>query len=147
MATTEQQRVVLITPPGTHVARQGIPQFFGVSASSAGATGLAMNLTTFPPGGSSRAHLHREFETSIYHVSGRVALFFGAKLDDHVILEPGTFCFIPADVPHKAYNLSLEDEAVSVTARNDPHEQENVVLTPDVDDGSADRRAAELRAR
>ena len=141
MAANKQTRVILIRPPSTEMARQGIPQFFGISESSAGATGISMNLTAFPPGGSSQAHLHRHFETAIYTMSGRIALFHGDRLDEHVILEPGTFCFIPPGVPHKAYNLSTEEPATAVTARNDAREQENVVLTPEADDGTPDRTA------
>jgi uncharacterized RmlC-like cupin family protein len=145
MATTEKS-VVLIEPPETQIARQGIPQFFGISEQSAGAAGISMNLTVFQPGGSSKAHYHREFETAIYTVSGKVALFYGEKLEHHVIMEAGSFCFIPPELPHKAYNLSGSEQAVAVTARNDPREQENVVLAPEADDGTPDRVAEELGA-
>ena len=43
--------VVTINPNGSAEARQGIPQFFGISGGSAGARGLSMNLTAFGPGG------------------------------------------------------------------------------------------------
>lgn len=59
----------------------------------------------------------------------------------------GTFCFIPPELPHKAYNLSETEPALAVTARNDPREQENVVLTPEADDGTPDRVVAQLRGR
>jgi len=139
-------QIRMVAPPDTEIARQGMPQFFGVSEASVGAGGISMNLTVFPPGGSSKAHLHREFETAIYAISGRVQLFYGDRLEHTCTLEPGTFCFIPADLPHKAYNLSTTEQAVSVTARNDPREQENVVLTPEADDGSPDERVSSLRA-
>ena len=59
----------------------------------------------------------------------------------------GSFCFIPPGVPHKAYNLSETESALFVTARNDPADQEHVVVTPEADDGSADERARQTRAR
>ena len=136
--------VVLLQPPNAEEAKQDIPVFFGVSGESAGAKVLSLNVTSFPPGGSSNAHMHDGFETAIRHLDGRVAIFYGERLQNHVVLEPGCFCLIPPNLPHKAFNLSRSEPAHSVTARNDPAEQESVVLTPDADDGSADERAAQL---
>lgn len=139
------QDVKLLRPDQTQVARQGMPQFFGISGSTAGATGLSMNLTAFGPGGSARAHYHRDFETAIYGVTGRIALFYGKQLENEVLIEPGVFCFIPPWIPHKAFNLSETDSATALSARNDPKEQENVVLTPELDDGRTDAIVAARR--
>jgi uncharacterized RmlC-like cupin family protein len=138
--------VVLLDPPRAEAAKQDIPVFFGVSGESSGAKVLSLNVTSFPPGGSSNAHMHDGFETAIHHLNGRVAIFYGEALEDHVVLEPGCFCLIPPNLPHKAFNLSRSEPAHSVTARNDPEEQESVVLTPKADDGSAAQRAATLIA-
>ena len=138
------EEVVLLAPPSAETAKQDIPVFFGVSGESSGAQVLSLNVTSFPPGGSSNAHMHDGFETAIHHLNGRVAIFYGHSLEDHVVLEPGCFCLIPPNLPHKAFNLSRSEPANSVTARNDPAEQESVVLTPEADDGSAERRAADL---
>ncbi len=140
------QDVKILRPDETSVARQGMPQFFGISGATAGATGLSMNLTAFGPGGSARAHYHRDFETAIYGVTGRIALFYGKQLENEVLIEPGVFCFIPPWIPHKAFNLSETEPATALSARNDPKEQENVVLTPELDDGRADAIVA-LRRR
>lgn len=137
--------VVMIRPEETAQARQGMPQFFGISGASAGATGLSMNLTAFGPGGAAKAHYHRDFETAIYGVTGRIALFYGKDLEKEVLIEPGVFCFIPPWVPHKAFNLSDSEGATALSARNDPAEQENVVLTPDLDDGRLDAVVAERK--
>jgi uncharacterized RmlC-like cupin family protein len=138
----EFRDVVIIRPEQTSVARQGMPQFFGISGASTGATALSMNLTAFGPGGSAKAHYHRDFETAIYGVTGRIALFYGAALEHEVLIEPGVFCFIPPWVPHKAFNLSDTESATALSARNDPREQENVVLTPELDDGRLDAAVA-----
>jgi len=44
-----------------------------------------------------------------------------------VINEPGDFLFIPS-VPYQPYNLSQTEPARALVSRNDPNEQENVVL-------------------
>lgn len=137
-------QVVLLQPKTTGEARQGIPQYFGISHDSAGAQGLSMNVTAFGPGGKSKAHFHRNFETAIYAVTGHVALFHGQKLEFCDILKPGCFCYIPANVPHVAFNLSDTETAMSISSRNDAREQENVVLMPELD-GLCDAAVAELK--
>ena len=143
--TDDLRDVVTIQPQKTELARQGMPQFFGISAASAGSTALSMNLTAFGPGGAARAHYHRDFETAIYGVTGKIALFYGKDLEKEVLIEPGVFCFIPPWVPHKAFNLSDSEGATALSARNDPAEQENVVLTPELDDGRLDAIVAERK--
>ncbi|WP_323039686.1 cupin domain-containing protein [Gemmobacter sp.] len=140
------QKVVLLRPKETTVAVQGMPQFFGISAMSAGSQGLSMNLTAFDPGGSAKPHYHRNFETAVYGVTGRVALYYGPQLEELCVIEPGDFCFIPPGIPHAAYNLSDTESATSVSSRNDPVEQENVIRTPELD-GLRDADAAALKAR
>lgn len=140
------QKVVILNPAATKVAVQGMPQFFGISRASAGAEGISINLTTFGPGGKAKAHYHRGFETAIYGLSGRTALYYGAQLEEMCMIEPGTFCFIPAGVPHVAFNMSDTDPATAVSSRNDPVEQENVVLVPELD-GLRDADVAALKAQ
>lgn len=143
MATTENKEIRVLNPPESAQAKQEIPVFFGVSEKSAGARGLSMNMTSFPPGGKSNTHMHRDFETAIYGVSGHIMLFYGERLEKSIEAREGDFIFIPPHLPHKAYNLSRSEPAHFVTARNDANEQENVTVTPDADDGSADERVRE----
>ncbi len=140
------QKVVALNPQSTNQAVQGMPQFFGISRASAGAEGISMNLTTFGPGGKAKAHFHRNFETAIYGLSGRTALYYGPQLEEMCMILPGTFCFIPPGVPHVAFNLSDTEPATAISSRNDPVEQENVVLVPDLD-GLRDADVAALKAR
>jgi uncharacterized RmlC-like cupin family protein len=144
-AVDPAQRVLVLRPEGAETAKQDIPVFFGVSEDSAGARGLSLNVTAFPPGGHSNTHKHVGYETAIYAVSGAVEFFYGDHLEDSVVARAGDFLFIPAGVPHKTYNLSLEEPGIFVTARNDPREQENVVVTSEADDGSTEARVAETR--
>jgi uncharacterized RmlC-like cupin family protein len=137
--------VVILNPEATRVAVQGMPQFFGISGGTARARGLSMNLTAFGPGGRARVHYHRDFETAIYGISGAIALFHGDRLQTCDLIVPGTFCFIPPFVPHVAFNLSDSEPATALSARNDPAEQENVVLVPALE-GLVDHEAARLKA-
>jgi uncharacterized RmlC-like cupin family protein len=95
---------------------------------TAGSKGIAMNLVIIPPGGAAEPHLHRGYETAIYVLAGRVRTRYGPNLTDETINEAGDFIFIPADVPHQPINLSDSEPAKAIIARNDPNEQESVVL-------------------
>lgn len=139
-----ERKVILLEPKTTNQAVQGIPQYFGVSRHSVGAEGLSMNLTVFPPGGQAKVHRHRGYETAIYSIAGYVALYYGPELEELCIIKPGDFCFIPAEIPHVAYNLHDDMAATSVSSRNDPVEQENVILMPELE-GLRDAEIAELR--
>lgn len=147
MDRSERNEIVLVPAPAAHQAKQDLPVLFGVSGATAGTTGLSLHLTSFPPGGHSNAHLHVGHETAIYGVRGAVELFYGMQLERSVVIAQGSFGFIPPGLPHKAYNLSETEAALFVTARNDPADQEHVVVTPEADDGSADERVRHSRAR
>lgn len=124
-----QQRVVtLIQPQSAQQSRQGIPYFFGISGQSAGAQALSMHLVEIPPGGKAEPHYHRGFETAIYVLAGRVETRYGERLCESVINEPGSFLFIPPNVPHQPINLSNSQPALAIVARNDAREEEDVVF-------------------
>ncbi len=120
--------IVTIRPTATTMTRQHLPNFVGISGVTAGARHLSMNLVVIPPGGAAQPHVHQGYETAIYLVSGRVETRYGPGLRNSVINEAGDFIFIPADVPHQPVNLSATEPAQAVVARNDPNEQESVVV-------------------
>ena len=81
---------------------------------------------TIPPGGRATPHLHRNHETAIYVLAGKAGMWFGEKLNEHLIVSAGEFLYIPANMPHLPYNLSDTVPCVAVLARTDPNEQESV---------------------
>jgi uncharacterized RmlC-like cupin family protein len=119
-------QIVTVRPDMTTMTRQGLPNFVGISAATAGAKGISMNLVIIPPGGAAEPHLHRGYETAIYLLKGRVETRYGAELRESVIHEAGDFIFIPADVPHQPINLSDTEPAQAIVARTDANEQESV---------------------
>ncbi len=117
----------------TYERKQGLAYFAGISAESAGAKGLCMHLLTIPPGGRARAHLHEHHETAIYVLSGEAEMWYGEKLQEHLVVAAGDFLYIPAGVPHVPANRSQTEPCVAVVSRTDPNEQESVVLLPELD--------------
>jgi uncharacterized RmlC-like cupin family protein len=129
-ATMEQEnqpRVVRVRPPTETMSRQRLPYFVGISGATAGAKGISLNLVVIPPGGAAEPHSHRDYESALYVLKGRVETRYGEGLSESVITEAGDFLYIAPDVPHQPVNLSATEPALGLVARNDPNEQENVV--------------------
>jgi len=130
-----EEKIVTVRSPEKIISRQELPYFVGISAATAGAKGISMNMVIIPPGGAAKPHRHRGFESAIYLIKGRVETRYGPGLKQSVINEAGDFIFIPPDVPHQPRNLSATEPAIAIVARNDPNEQENVVpYDPDKDE-------------
>jgi uncharacterized RmlC-like cupin family protein len=124
----DHSQIITIRPQAETLTRQKLPYFVGISEATAGSKGISMNLVIIPPSGTAEPHYHRDYETAIYLVKGRVETRYGEGLQQSVINEAGDFLFIPPGVPHQPYNLSATEPAQALVARNDPNEQENVVL-------------------
>jgi len=122
--------IVTIRGVGAAESKQDLPIFPGVSGKTAGAKGLSLLKVVIPPGGSAKAHIHKGFESAIYLLQGRVETRYGDGLNKSVINEAGDFIFVPPDVPHQPINLSDTEPAIAIVARNDPEEQEHVILLP-----------------
>jgi len=123
-----EQRVTVIKSPPEIMTRQHLPNFVGISADTAGSRHLSMNLVVIPPGAAAEPHYHKGFESAVYVLEGLVETRYGPGLMQSVITEAGDFLFIPPDVPHQPVNLSETQAARAVVVRNDPNEQEHVVL-------------------
>ena len=130
MGQAPKPTVTRVRPGKETATKQKLAYFRGISGQTAGATGLSMNLAVVPPGGSAEPHYHKDFEAAIYLLEGRVETRYGEGLAESVITEKGDFLFIPAGMPHQPFNLSESEPAIAIVARNDPSEQENVVLYP-----------------
>lgn len=126
VGTAPHDEIVTIRPAHTVDTKQGLPVFQGISGENAGARHLCLNKVVIPAGAAAHAHLHRDHETAIYLMQGRVETFYGEGLQKSVINEAGDFIYIPAGVAHKPVNLSQTEAAIAIVARTDPNEQESV---------------------
>ena len=115
------------------VGKQGFTYAAAVSTETVGASAIHMQLLTVPPGARAKAHKHEAHETALYVLSGEVGMYYGEKLENHMVTRPGDFVYIPADTPHLPYNMSETEPATAVVSRTDPNEQESVVLLPELD--------------
>jgi len=122
-----------IRPDSTYSGKQGFDYFEGIARETTGAQAICMHLLTIPPGGRARAHKHATHETAIYQISGRAVMYWGKRLEHRMETEAGDLIYIPADMPHLPTNPTGEP-VTAVIARTDPHEQESVVLLPELED-------------
>lgn len=121
-------KIITVLPQGTHISKQQLPNFEGISANTAGSKHLCMHLVVIPPGGKAVAHYHDGYETVIYIIQGKAETKYGKNLEHSTINEAGEFLFIPPNLPHQPINLSDTEQVIAVVARNDPNEQESVVV-------------------
>ena len=113
--------------------KQGFTYAPAVSAESVQSQRIHMQLLTIPPGGRARAHKHEAHETAIYVLNGEGSMWWGERLEHHMVTPTGSFVYIPANMPHLPYNPSATQTCVAVIGRTDPNEQESVVLMPELD--------------
>ena len=116
----------------TYPGKQGFDYQAGVSAETAGSTGICMHLLTIPPGGRAKAHMHANHETAIYVISGETVMWYGPRLEHYMTVGEGDILYIPAGMPHLPANVG-DRPATAVIARTDPNEQESVVLLPELE--------------
>jgi uncharacterized RmlC-like cupin family protein len=120
-------------PGETYAGKQGFDYAAGISAESAGARGICMHLLTLQPGDRAKAHLHENHETAIYAIEGESEMWYGDRLQHHMVVKAGEMLYIPAGVPHLPVNRSTTESCSAVIARTDPNEQESVVLLPELE--------------
>ena len=125
---TGEAGTIRVRPRGTLDAKQGIPYYLGVSGKTAQARGLSLNLIVVPPGGKAEPHTHSAFESAIYVISGKAIHHWGPRLEHSMETQAGDFLYIAPGVPHYPENASATEPVIAVVARNDPDEQEHVVM-------------------
>ena len=121
-----------LRPTGLYAGKQGFTYNEGIASETVGAQGICMHLLTIPPGGRAKAHKHVTHETAIYMLEGVTVMHWGERLEHVMEVVAGDLLYIPADMPHLPFNPG-PGVAVAVIARTDPHEQESVVLLPELE--------------
>lgn len=132
-SVAQKATCVVMRPGAPFIGKQGLSYAPAISAETVGAKALHMQMLTMPPGARAKAHLHEAHETAIYVLSGEAGMYYGDKLEQHMINRAGDFVYIPANVPHLPYNLSATEPVVAIISRTDPNEQESVVLLPELE--------------
>lgn len=122
----------ILRPTDTYDGKQGFTYNAGIAAESVGSKAICMHLLTIPPGGRAKAHKHATHETAILMTEGVTVMYWGERLENRMEARAGDMIYIPADMPHLPFNPG-PGPASAVIARTDPHEQESVVLLPQLE--------------
>lgn len=122
-----KDELVTVRPDQPVLTLQELPNYVGISADTAGATSISMNIVVIPAGAAAAPHAHVGFETAIYLLQGSVETSYGPGLARKQVNSAGEFIYIPAGVPHQPRNLSDTEAAIALVARNTAREQESVV--------------------
>ncbi len=133
MAPQNKPTCAVIHTQQTYTGKQGLTYSAGISADNIGSRGICMHLLTLPPGGRAKAHLHENHETAVYVIRGETRMWYGEKLEQHLVASAGEFVYIPAGMPHLPYNSSQTEPCTALIARTDPNEQESIVLLHELD--------------
>lgn len=93
-----------------------------ISQTTTGATNLYMGVFRVPAGARSRPHYHEACESAVYMLSGRLEVRWGDHLEQTVTIEPGDLVYVPPKETHILENLSQDEAAEYVVARDSPTE-------------------------
>jgi uncharacterized RmlC-like cupin family protein len=110
--------VRVVKPGPDHGTARGVVGGSEVSASTVGAKSIFMGVFRVPPGGRSRPHYHDHCESCCYMLSGRMRISWGDRLQEQVVLEPHDLLYVPPHETHVLENLSDDEPAEYVVARN-----------------------------
>jgi uncharacterized RmlC-like cupin family protein len=86
----------------------------GISWESVGARAINLQIAIIPPGASAKAHKYGGHETALHILSGEAGIWYGERLEQHLIARAGDFLYIPPDMPHRPYNLSESEPCVAI---------------------------------
>jgi uncharacterized RmlC-like cupin family protein len=119
--------LVIVRPDPQILSSQSSLGFVGLSANTAGTTGIAIEIVILPPGAIAKPHIHPDHETVLYLLKGRVEVCYGEGLKQCEVCEAGDFVFTPPNVPHQPRNLSATEPVYAIAARNTPEEHEKSI--------------------
>lgn len=122
----------VISSGETYRGQQGFDYVKGLTGVRVGAKGLSMTVVLLPPGVRAKTHLHRGIETAVYVIEGETGMYFGARLEQHLVARAGEYVYIPADMPHLVFNES-GTHCRAVVAHSAPDDQQGIEMLPELD--------------
>jgi uncharacterized RmlC-like cupin family protein len=124
----EDRPIMTIHTTMTHLTKQQLPNFQGISADTAGSTKLCMHLVIIPPGGKASAHYHDGYETALYMTQRSRRNSLRSESGAFKQQRRRRFLVHPAECPAPAGESEQHGGGHRLVARNDPNEQESVIV-------------------
>jgi uncharacterized RmlC-like cupin family protein len=98
-----------------------------ISQATAGATNIYMAVFRVPPGARSRPHYHEGCESAVFMLTGSLRVRWGERLENETTIGPRDLVYVPPRETHVLENLSADEPAEYVVARDSPTEDAVVV--------------------
>ena len=112
----------VVRPSEEHEVPRGVVGGSEISRRTAEAENIYMGIFRVPPGARSRPHYHANCESAVYMLSGRLEVRWGESLDERAEIGAGDMVYVPPRETHILHNLSSDEAAEYVVARNSPTE-------------------------
>jgi uncharacterized RmlC-like cupin family protein len=93
-----------------------------ISQATTGAHNIYMGLFRVPAGARSRPHYHANCESALYMLKGGVEIRWGDHLEQSLEVHEGDMLYVPPRETHIVRNLSDDEPAEYVVARDSPTE-------------------------
>jgi uncharacterized RmlC-like cupin family protein len=112
----------VVKPGPDRETARGVVGGSEISQATTGARDIYMGRFRVPPGARSRPHYHAGCESALYMLSGRIAIHWGEHLEQRLVVEEGDLLYVPPRETHIVENLSEDEPAEYVVARDAPME-------------------------
>ena len=112
----------VVRPSEEHEVPRGVVGGSEISRRTAEAENIYMGIFRVPPGARSRPHYHANCESAVYMLSGTLEVRWGESLEERAEIGAGDMVYVPARETHILHNLSSDEAAEYVVARNSPTE-------------------------
>ena len=93
-----------------------------ISQATTGAHNIYMGKFRVPAGARSRPHYHANCESALFMLRGAIEIRWGDHLEDSVEVREGDMLYVPPRETHIVRNLSDDEPAEYVVARDSPTE-------------------------
>ena len=117
----------VVKPGADREVPRGVLGGSEISQATAGATNIYMAVFRVPPGARSRPHYHEGCESAVYMLAGSLRVRWGERLENETTIGPRDLVYVPPRETHVLENLSAEEPAEYVVARDSPTEDAVVV--------------------
>ncbi len=117
----------VVKPGEDRAVPRGVVGGAEISQATAGAHSIYMGRFRVPPSARSLPHYHENCESAVYMLSGRLLVKWGDRLERELSLEPGDMVYVPPRETHVLENVSDNEAAEYVVARDSPLEDAVVV--------------------
>lgn len=108
----------VIKPAPDHEMPRGVVGGAEISEATTGARSIYLGIFRVEPGARSRPHYHASCESAVYMLRGALQVQWGDELQHTSTLTVGDMAYVPPRETHVLHNLSPDDAAEYVVARN-----------------------------